>query len=353
VKRKAFLLSILLHLIGGLLIIRLPMTVQLVSLPRSVITVVPMSPPPAEPAPRLIAPPVPRRAPPPSPARRPVSPPPEKRAAPPAKPPQFHLSKERPVPVPEPSPRRAVPPPKPPPVVRPPKQEPPPSRPVRPVKPPPAARTPVTVRPFVIPPGHGGEAAASRTEGGNPASSSVTGAEGAHAPPAAGAGLSPADLAPPRPGRLTIDREALDKKLQELHAGTPGPQSLAEVPFHQGSPGSATGRPGGGNQATAGAAFFDAKGYDITPWAQRAVYRVKQNWIVPPYSNLGMTETVGIYVVFGRDGKCRDLMVKKSSGIKPLDQAAWNALVLSIPFQELPADFPNPDLPAYFLFRYN
>jgi len=139
----------------------------------------------------------------------------------------------------------------------------------------------------------------------------------------------------------------------DLHAGPPGPRGLAEIPFHQGSPGSAAGQMGGGTPTTAGAAFFDAKGYDITPWAQRAVYRVKQNWIVPPYSHLGLTGSVGVYVVFGRDGKCRDLQVKLTSGIKPLDQAAWNALVLSIPFQELPADFPNPDLPAYFIFRYN
>ena len=118
------------------------------------------------------------------------------------------------------------------------------------------------------------------------------------------------------------------------------------------NPGYGYGRGGDPITAFGGSAFFDAGGYDITPWAQRAVYRVKRNWIMPQQVGYGIRGAVGIYLVILRDGRIETPEIRKSSGLNAFDQAALNALRLSVPFSELPADLPNRDLPAYFIFHY-
>jgi TonB family protein len=122
-------------------------------------------------------------------------------------------------------------------------------------------------------------------------------------------------------------------------------------------PGSDGAVPGGGDgtasHALAGNAFFDSRGYDITPWAKRMVFRVKKNWIFPPATAYGPKGTVGIYVLIERDGSIGQVYIRKASGIRPFDQAAFNAIGLSAPLPPLPDDFPYDDLPAYLLFRYN
>jgi TonB family protein len=110
---------------------------------------------------------------------------------------------------------------------------------------------------------------------------------------------------------------------------------------------------GTSSNALGGNAFFDARGYDITPWAKRMVYRVKKNWISPPASSYGLKGSVGIYLLIERDGAIRDVHIRKTSGIRPFDQAAFNAIELSAPLAPLPDDYPRADLAAYLLFYYN
>ncbi len=160
-------------------------------------------------------------------------------------------------------------------------------------------------------------------------------------------------------GRLTIDLRRIEHELtgkgSHGKAGVAGAVGDAAggkgLPFGN-SLGKGEGGDGTASTALAGNAFFDSRGYDITPWAQRMVYRVKKNWIMPPASIYGLKGTVGIYVVIGRDGGIARIFIRKASGIRPLDQAAFNAIRLSAPLAPLPDDFPYDDLPAYLLFYY-
>lgn len=112
---------------------------------------------------------------------------------------------------------------------------------------------------------------------------------------------------------------------------------------------------GGGDGITAygGGAYFNSKGYDVTPWAKRIVYRIKRNWLIPEAARVGLKGVVGVYVIFGKNGRVLHMELRQSSKIGSYDQAAMNAFTLSNPFPELPDDFPNPDMEAYFLFHYN
>ena len=159
----------------------------------------------------------------------------------------------------------------------------------------------------------------------------------------------------PRLMKLVYNPAELSRLLEsgKREAAVSNP-SDAQVDFMDRLEGFGDGSGGGDpNTATGGSAVFDAGGYDITPWAQRAVYRVKKNWIPPLQARVGGSALVGIYLVIRRDGRIDVMDVRKSSGIGGYDQAALNALKLSMPFAELPADFPNRNLPAYFLFKYN
>lgn len=283
-KRSFLAISLLLHLLAMVLLLRVPMTVQVHRLSvNKPIEVVPMSPPLK----------MPRLAPP-----------------PPAAPPQAAKPK---------------------------------------------ADVPIIVRPFTLP------ATPGRPGGGTPQGD--TRGSGSNVPPAPQPQKTPPVPAPPAkeekkpppPGRLVINLREIEKKLQEeknAAANTPfnSAVDLARIPFGEGH-----GEGDGGSPVTAygGSAFFDAHGYDITPWAQRAVYRVKANWLFPPAVSAGIKGVVGVYLVIERDGRISSMEIRQTSGIQPFDQAALNALKLSVPFAELPFDFPRRNLPAYFIFHYN
>lgn len=170
-----------------------------------------------------------------------------------------------------------------------------------------------------------------------------------------------------RQAKLTIDMERISQKLRERKAAGEQPDKpgftvdpgVENLPFDA----AAAGGDGGGDMspsgdgtasnALGGNAFFDSRGYDITPWAKRMVYRVKKNWIFPPVSGFGLKGVVGIYLLIRRDGAIGNVHIRKTSGIRPFDQAAFNAIELSLPLPPLPDDFPREDLPAYLLFYYN
>jgi TonB family protein len=163
---------------------------------------------------------------------------------------------------------------------------------------------------------------------------------------------------------LEIDTQRLARALRR--DGTNGDPAESGAPFAEplSWSGGAASLPAGGDgtrlgggdgtasTAFGGSAFFASGGYDITPWAQRMVYRVKKNWILPMAPTFSMRAEVGIYLVIGRDGSVSRILIRKASGIRPYDQAALNAIRLSAPLPALPDDFPRADLPAYFLFHY-
>jgi TonB family protein len=253
-----------------------------------------------------------------------------------------------------------------------------PARPV-PAKPSPPAQAgrpapvPVYVRPFVLKGGAPGGA-----QEGNSARKSGTPAEVAAGPgpsrpapgaeqPTIGSGNGTATAAPgssrasePASGpRLSIDlnRWSRQSKGNGASGGSASGPGFGAGSEDNGVPFDASGAFGVGGDGTTshalgGNAYFDSRGYDITPWAKRMVYRVKKNWIFPPISQYKLKGAVGIYMLIDRDGNIVKLFVRKSSGIRPFDQAAFSAIQLAAPLPPLPDDYPRADLPAYLLFFY-
>jgi uncharacterized membrane protein YgcG len=253
--------------------------------------------------------------------------------------------------------------------------------PIAPLSPPPkvgqSLRAPVKVytRPFFLKGGTQGDARSQLSdkivgaESGSPQSPVLNrGSAAATARPAQPEQWKPSSLAfvsgvPEATGKrsglsVNLDRIPQLFREQETAGGRSGnSRSAAEsgsdgLPFgdHSAGGGGGDGTP---SYALGGNAYFDSRGYDITPWAKRMVYRVKKNWIPPAISEYGLKGAVGIYLLIRRDGTISKMYVRKTSGIKPLDQAAFNAIELSTPLMPLPDDFPNADLPAYLLFYYN
>lgn len=113
------------------------------------------------------------------------------------------------------------------------------------------------------------------------------------------------------------------------------------------------GRYGSGRSALRARASASQKKYDITPWAEGVMNIIQKNWAIPLEQGAIPKGKVGISVVIERNGGISSLEIIDSSHVLLLDQAAFEALKLSVPFPELPEDFPEKDLEVYFLFQYN
>ncbi len=257
-----------------------------------------------------------------------------------------------------------------------------------PMSPPPAASRPLSeprlvfVRPFVLKGGPAGSAVEPAAGNGTARAKAsrrepallppVPPAERPTDPSVAGTSALATQRTGPSPEgekglKLTVDLDRISQRLYKRNtaekrsepSGFIADKAGEGLPFGEPLAGGGGGgvSPGGGDgtasNALGGNAFFDSRGYDITPWAKRMVYRVKKNWIFPPLTGYGVKGIVGIYVLIERNGSIRKIFVRKASGIRPFDQAAFNAIELSAPLLPLPDDFPYDDLPAYLLFYYN
>ena len=145
------------------------------------------------------------------------------------------------------------------------------------------------------------------------------------------------------PKQLSQSLENLDRYIENGKPGKPGAGGGSG-----GGDGGAlpTGDPGSG-------VFFDTQGYDLGPWADRAVEIVRTNWMIPVAAELGMKGVVSVSFKIERDGTIRELKLVSGSGVPSFDQAAVHALQSSSPLPALPADFPRDLLPGVFRFYYN
>jgi protein TonB len=98
---------------------------------------------------------------------------------------------------------------------------------------------------------------------------------------------------------------------------------------------------------------FNINQIDISPWARDVVEKIQKNWAIPASQDEGRKSVVEITVTIGKNGDLLNVGIRNSSAHPTLDQAALNAVRMSAPFPELPDDFPNDNLEAHFLFRYN
>lgn len=98
-------------------------------------------------------------------------------------------------------------------------------------------------------------------------------------------------------------------------------------------------------------ASFKVRGYNITPWAEKIVNKVLINWVIPPEQEIGLQGLVGIAAVIEKNGELSSIELVSSSSVQFFDEAAIKSLRMSSPFPQLPDDFPNKNIEAYFEFE--
>jgi TonB family protein len=188
----------------------------------------------------------------------------------------------------------------------------------------------------------------SPTAGGSPLQTPATPAPvvaSAETPPSAQTvPTAPAPMVPPRaPGGPLV--------------GPVPPRSIAgalrKIDQYTG-PGGAEGMRGveTGTGQQMGPLFFDPQGADFTSWINHFKNEVYRNWIVPQPALLGMRGHVDVEFTVLRDGRIEGLTILKSSGNAALDRAAANAL-LGSRLSPLPADYGPDRVTMQASFFYN
>jgi len=114
-----------------------------------------------------------------------------------------------------------------------------------------------------------------------------------------------------------------------------------------------SGRDRTGTAHLRGRASIQAKDYDLTPWAEEVVERIQKNWLISPAIKIGRKGLVKIFIIVERNGELQSAEIVNSSAVPLFDQAALKAIDTSSPFPDLPDDFPDDNLEAYFVFEYN
>lgn len=102
-----------------------------------------------------------------------------------------------------------------------------------------------------------------------------------------------------------------------------------------------------------GKASTQTKDYDLTPWAEEVVEKIQKNWLISPALKTNGKGLVIILAVVERNGELQSAEIVNSSAVPLFDRAALKAIDTSSPFPELPDDYPDDNLEAYFVFEGN
>lgn len=102
-----------------------------------------------------------------------------------------------------------------------------------------------------------------------------------------------------------------------------------------------------------GGAVFESGSYDITPWAEKIIRRIRENWYPPLAVQLGIKGLTVVKIVVELDGRISLLIIERPSGIQAYDEAAIAAVKNSLPFPPLPQDYPYSNLVGHLFFYYN
>ncbi|MCP4216638.1 MAG: hypothetical protein GY765_18445, partial [bacterium] len=102
----------------------------------------------------------------------------------------------------------------------------------------------------------------------------------------------------------------------------------------------------------AGKAYFQGKGFDISPWARNVIAKINSHWFIFPNVYIANGSVVGVAITFTRDGGVTRVQIKRPSLSQPMDQSVLNAVNLSAPFPRLPEAFPHDRLEVFLLFNY-
>ncbi|MCD6454816.1 MAG: TonB C-terminal domain-containing protein [Candidatus Aminicenantes bacterium] len=108
-----------------------------------------------------------------------------------------------------------------------------------------------------------------------------------------------------------------------------------------------------GRGVVTGGAVFQSGSYDITPWAEKVIKRIRENWHPPLAVQLGLKGLTVLKIIVEPNGEASMLIVERHSGISAYDQAAYEAVKSSLPFPPLPSDYPYSNLVGHLYFYYN
>lgn len=175
-------------------------------------------------------------------------------------------------------------------------------------------------------------------------------------------------LAVPQAGGLDLSRYSVKKENKSLEPEPARMRRNLNLPqllypgfiyshpargSYSGKSGKTSARGAAGQMSQKARAYvLNLEGYDLAPWADKAMNQILKNWVLPSEFSSGAKGEVGISVVIEKDGKVSSAEVVVSSKIDVLDQAALMALQLSSPLPGLPNDFPAQNLEVYFVFEY-
>lgn len=101
------------------------------------------------------------------------------------------------------------------------------------------------------------------------------------------------------------------------------------------------------------AVFLESRGFDIKPWAEKAINKILVNWTIPSLKNIPAGCQVKVAVTIDKTGELTSIQLTASSTFDFLDQAALASLRISSPLPELPDGFPAQNIEALFVFTYN
>ena len=96
-------------------------------------------------------------------------------------------------------------------------------------------------------------------------------------------------------------------------------------------------------------------GSNFTPYVTRLLERLYRNWYVPKEGRAKTRERDSLSVIFKirRNGRlARKPTLEVSSGKKPVDDAAIDAIRFSAPFEHLPKSFKDPYIELRLTFFY-
>ena len=98
----------------------------------------------------------------------------------------------------------------------------------------------------------------------------------------------------------------------------------------------------------------DTQGVDFSPYLQRILQDVKENWyhLIPESAEMKKGK-LAIEFAITKDGKVADMRLIATSGDVALDRPAWGSITASNPFPPLPSEFTGPYLALRFRFYYN
>ena len=113
--------------------------------------------------------------------------------------------------------------------------------------------------------------------------------------------------------------------------------------------------PSPGSQGSNMQLLTDPQGVDFRPYLMRILASVKQHWlsVMPESVRLGRRGKVAIQFSISREGGVPKLVIAEASGAEALDRAAVAGISASVPFPPLPAEFKGDRIVLQMNFAYN